>query len=114
MSECYRQIRREQASSVTVRYVCRAPGRVREDLSSEDRGFLDQVFGSEWEVVRQPAIDPAFERADPGNSFRYQQQRHPGAGRFVGSRAVEDDVPIPGNLSVSIFDLFHSYAKRAR
>jgi len=30
------------------------------------------------------------------------------AGRFIGSRAVEDDVAIPGNLSVAVFDLFHS------
>jgi hypothetical protein len=72
------------------------------------------VFGSKWEIVREPGVDPALERADSGNAFRYQQQRHPGAGRFVRSRAVKDDVPIAGNLSVSVFDLFHSYAKRAR
>ena len=55
------------------------------------------------------AFDPAFERANPGDSLGSQQQRHPGAGRFVGSRAVEDDVAIPGKLSVAVFDLFHSY-----
>ena len=48
----------------------------------------------------------AFERANPGDSFGSQQQRHPGAGRFVGSRAVENDVAIPGNLCVALFDLF--------
>ena len=84
------------------------------DLLSEDNGFLDEAFGNEWKIVREPGIDPAFERANPGDSFGSQQQRHPGAGRFVGSRAVEDDVAIPGNLSVAVFDLFHSYTKRTR
>lgn len=82
--------------------------------ASEDNAFLHEVFGNEREIIREPGVDPAFERADPGNSFGSQQQRHPGAGRFVGSRAVEDDVAIPGNLSVAVFDLFHSYTKRAR
>ena len=64
-------------------------------LLSKDNGFLDEAFGNEWEIVREPGVDPAFERANPGDSFGSQQQRHPGAGRFVGSRAVENDVAIP-------------------
>ena len=83
-------------------------------VSSEDHGFLDDVVAIEWELVREPGVDAAFQRAHPGNSFRSQQQRHPGARRFVRSRAVEDNVPIPRNLPVSLFDLFHSYAQRAR
>ena len=39
---------------------------------SEDNGFVDDVSGIEWEIVRQPSVDSAFERADPGNSFRPQ------------------------------------------
>jgi hypothetical protein len=31
----------------------------------------------------------------------------------LGSRAGENDVAIPGNLAVTLFDLFHGYAKRA-
>ena len=81
---------------------------------SKNNGFLDEAFGNEWKIVREPGVDPAFERANPGDSFGSQQQRHPGAGRFVGSRTVENDVAIPGNLSVALFDLFHSYTKRAR
>ena len=84
------------------------------DLLSEDNGFLDEAFGNEWEIVCEPSGDAAFERANPGDSFGSQLQRHPGAGRFVGSRAVEDDVAIPGNLAVALFDLFHSDTKRAR
>jgi len=52
---------------------------------SKNNGFLDEAFGNEWKIVREPGVDPAFERANPGDSFGPQQQRHPGAGRFVGS-----------------------------
>ena len=75
---------------------------------------FDEAFGNEWEIGREPGVDAAFERANPGDSFGSQLQRHPGAGRFVGSRAVEDDVAIPGNLAVALFDLFHGYTKRTR
>ena len=81
---------------------------------SKDDGFLDEAFGNEWEIVREPGVDAAFERANPGDSFGSQQQRHPGAGRFVGSRTVENDVAVPGNLSVALSDLFHGDAKSAR
>jgi len=83
-------------------------------LLSKDNGFLDEAFGNEREIVREPGVDPAFKRANPGDSFGSQQQRHTGAGRFVGSRTVENDVAIPGNLAVAVFDLFHGYTKRAR
>jgi hypothetical protein len=73
-------------------------------LLSKDNRFFDEAFGNEWEIVREPSVDPAFERANPGDSFGSQQQRHTGAGRIVGSRTVEDDVAIPGNLCVAIFD----------
>ena len=81
---------------------------------SEDSGFLHEAFDDKWEIVREPGVDPAFEGAHPGDSFGSQQQRHPGAGRFVGSRAIENHVAIPGNLFVTLFDLFHGDTKRAR
>ena len=28
---------------------------------------------NEWEIVREPGVDAAFERADPGDSFGSQQ-----------------------------------------
>jgi hypothetical protein len=49
--------------------------------SLKDNGFLDAAFGNEWEIVLEPGVDPAFERADSGDSFGSQQQRHTGAGR---------------------------------
>jgi len=66
-------------------------------LLSEDNGFLDDAFGHEWEIIREPGVDPAFERANPGDSFGSKQRRHPGAARFVGSRTVENDVAVPGS-----------------
>jgi hypothetical protein len=74
------------------------------DLCSDDNGFLDDAFGDEWEIVREPSIDTALERANPGDSFSSQQQRHTGAGRFVGSRAVENDVAIRAVTQVSAGD----------
>jgi len=85
-----------------------------ESFSHRTTDVVDEAFGNEWEIGREPGVDAAFERANPGDSFGSQQQRHPGAGRFVGSRAVKDDVAIPGNLSVALFDLFHGYTKRTR
>jgi hypothetical protein len=38
-------------------------------LRSEDNGFLDETFGNEWKIVREPGVDPAFERANPGDFF---------------------------------------------
>ena len=94
--------------SLPTEYLCNG------NLLSEDNGLFDEAFGNEWEIVREPSVDPALERAHPGDSFGSQQQRHTGAGRFVGSRTVENDVAIPGNLAVALFDLFHGYTKRAR
>ena len=39
------------------------------DLLSENNGFFDEAFGHEWEIVREPGVDPAFERANPGDAF---------------------------------------------
>ncbi|HEX6172778.1 MAG TPA: hypothetical protein VF089_02100 [Candidatus Binatia bacterium] len=59
-------------------------------FSQKDNGFLDDAFGKEREIVREPSVDPAFERANPDDSFGSQQQRHTGTVRFVGSRTVEN------------------------
>jgi len=50
-----------------------APRGCEKYFLSEDNGFLDQAFGNEWEFVREPGADPAFERANPGDSFGSQQ-----------------------------------------
>jgi hypothetical protein len=41
------------------------------DLLSEDNGFVDEVFGHEWEIVREPGVDPALEHlSHPGSDRR--------------------------------------------
>jgi hypothetical protein len=67
-------------------------------------GFLTRLSTTKGKIVGEPSIDPAFERTNPGDSFGSQQQRHTGAGRFLGSPAAEKDVAIPGNLPVTFFD----------
>jgi hypothetical protein len=74
-------------------------------LLSEDNGFFGEAFANEREIVREPGVDSAFEWANPGDSFGSQQQRYTGAGRFVGSRTVENDVAIPGNLRSALRSL---------
>ena len=64
--------------------------------------------------ARKPGIDPPGERPDSRDSLFLQQERHPGACRFIGSRAVEDNLAIAGNFLVAFFKLFDSHMKRAR
>jgi len=61
-----------------------------------------------------PRVQPAEERAYARDPSLFELQRHPGAGRLVWSSAVQDDVPIPRNLDVPIFDLFGSQSQGAR
>jgi hypothetical protein len=42
----------------------------------------------------------------------FQEQRHTGAGSFVGSSAIEDDVAIARDEFVFMFDLFRRKAQR--
>ena len=41
---------------------------------SKDTVFLDEAFGNEREIVREPSVNAAFERADPDDSFSSQQR----------------------------------------
>ena len=41
-------------------------------LLSKDSGVLDRGFGDEREIVPEPSVDPAFERANSGDSFGSQ------------------------------------------
>ena len=86
----------------------------RRILLLKNKGFLHDAVGNERQTVREPGVNPAFERAHSDDSFGSQQQRHTGAGRFVGSRTVENDVAVPGDLAVALFDLFHSNTQRTR
>jgi hypothetical protein len=76
-------------------------------------GFHDWIWGLHWKFVRKPGINPASKGADSRNSLFLQQQRHPGAGRFIRSRAVEDNLSIARDFLVTFFKLFHSHAQSA-
>jgi hypothetical protein len=43
--------------------------RVRKIRSLRDNGLFDEVFGNEWEILRDPSVDPGFEWANAGDSF---------------------------------------------
>jgi len=64
--------------------------------------------------MRQPAIDTAGKRPHSGNSLFLQQQRHPGATRFIGSRTIKYNVAIAGKFLVTHFKLFDPHANGSR
>ena len=43
--------------------------RLRKIPSLRGQWVLDEAFGDEREIVREPSVDPAFERANPGDPF---------------------------------------------
>ena len=46
---------------------------IRFKLASDSQSLdFDEAFRNEWEIVREPGVDPAFERANPGDSFGSQ------------------------------------------
>ncbi len=58
-----------------------------------------------WISALNPCIQSAKKRTHARDSSLLQLQRHPGAGRFVGSSAVQDDVTVARNLDVTVFEL---------
>ena len=58
-----------------------------------------------WISALNPGIEPAEQRTHTRYASLFELQRHPGAGRLVGSCAVEDDVAIARNLDMAIFEL---------
>lgn len=65
-----------------------------------DRDFFNRIS------PLNPRIQSAEQRTYACNPAFLELQRHPGAGRFVGSSAVQDDVPVARNFYVPIFELF--------
>src|SRR4030095_3743285 len=52
-----------------------------------------------------PARNAPVERSDADNAAALEQERHTGAGSFVGSRTVEDDLAVPGNVRQAIVEM---------
>ena len=60
-----------------------------------------------------PAGEPSGERADARDALPSQKQRHTGAGGFVRSSAVEDDVAVAKNFLLAFLELVGVEAERA-
>ena len=58
--------------------------------------------------VFEPGAETASQGTNPVDAATLQHQRHPGAGGFVGSGAVEDDLSLSGNLVMAGLDLFQA------
>jgi hypothetical protein len=54
----------------------------------------------DWIIPLPPRIETAFERAHACDSVSLELQRRTGAGGFVWSSAVEDDIAIAGDLQM--------------
>src|SRR2546427_2362444 len=61
-----------------------------------------------------PGPEPAGEWPHPLDSAPSEEERHTGARRLVGSRAIEDDLPLARDLVVRILQLLERQVQRAR
>lgn len=66
-------------------------------------GWGGAASGLQGEAALAPAVQAAGEGPNPGDPPAPQQERHTGAAGLVGSRAVEDDIPVAGDLPVAPF-----------
>ena len=80
----------------------------RRKLIGGDGGF-DQRSGRGFGFVDlhlvakvAPGVESALKRADASDALLLQEQRHTGAGGFVGSSTVEDDFAIVGK-AIAVF-----------
>ena len=61
-----------------------------------------------WIATLHPVIQSAEQRTHTCDASLFQLQRHPGAGRFVWSSAIENDVAIAWDFDVTILELLWS------
>ena len=76
------------------------------------------VFGAHFHGLQRiaefaPGIQAALQGADALHAFAPEQQRHPGAGRFVGSSTVKDDFTIARKLLILFLEFAGIDAKGA-
>jgi len=61
-----------------------------------------------------PAFEAPGQRVHAPDAKLPEGERHPGAGRFVGSRAVEGDLRVSRDLVVAPLELLGADAQSAR
>jgi len=64
------------------------------------------------ESTLPPRGESALKRPHARHSAPLESERHPGARRFVRSRAVQDDIPVAGDLLMSSLKLLGRDSKR--
>src|SRR5213594_3390299 len=60
-----------------------------------------------------PTVETIGERSYALDAATPQEQRHPGAGRFIGSGAIEDGLPLAWDLAVARLQLVGGHVERA-
>ena len=81
------------------------------DLTHPLRLLSRNCFKREPQVP--PGIEAAFEWAHAQHAFSQQQQRRTGAGGFVWSGAVKDDIHLSRDLRVPGLDLLRVHPDRS-
>jgi len=61
-----------------------------------------------------PCLCPSPQRTHPDNAVRFQDQRRTGAGSFVRSSAIQNDLPVTRNLARGAGEVLDGEADRAR
>ncbi len=74
-------------------------------------GDTREIEGLEGEAALAPGLQTAGQRAHPRDAVPSQEERHTGAGRLVGSGAVENDIPVPRDLAVAALQLLRRHAE---
>src|SRR5882672_12717169 len=83
-------------------------------VSREYLGNSDQRHCNQRKAARTPSIQSALQRPNAPHAFVPQEQRHTGAGGFVWSSTVKNDVAVPRQTIILVFQLFRVHAKCAR
>src|SRR5262249_18437390 len=62
--------------------------------------------GSEWVAAVAPSLQSALQRPDALDAIFSEEQRHTGAGSFVGSSTVQNDFAIEQQTAIAFLQLF--------
>src|SRR5438046_5134071 len=98
-----------------TRHRCRRPPQPASLAHAlSDRAFLSASSGRarqrlHRETLGAPTRQAALERANLRDAPSQQGERHPGAGRFVGSRTEENDFDVARNLQVALLQILGGY-----
>ncbi len=76
------------------------------------RRDLGKRQGNKRIAALAPGIEASLERANAFNAIFSEEQRHTGAGSFVGSSAIEDDFAVARQAVVFLFQFFRVHVKR--